>query len=150
MALGDFFPDELRNQFSSRSLERGTVLRTHFFETNPPKIKFFVVLGASKDKIVLGVVLINSHINPQIFRSPAIRSWHIPILARDYDFLDHDSFVDCTQIFEKSAPDLQKSVSDSPQIVVGKLENGDLLAIQQAIKEATTIAKVQKRKFGLA
>jgi hypothetical protein len=150
MALGDFFSEEFRNEFANRSLERGTVLRTHFAETNPPKTKLFVVLGASKDKIVLGVVLINSQINPQIFRNPAVRAWHIPLFAKVYDFLDHDSFVDCTQIFEKSAGDLEKSVSDMPQIVVGKLNSDDLHYVHLAIKEATTIAKVQKRKFGLA
>ena len=150
MALGDFFSEEFRSEYASRSLEPGSIIRMHFRETNPPKIKLFVVLGTSKDKVVLGVVLINSQINPQIFRSATVRAWHIPIMARDYDFLDHDSFVDCTQIFEKSTIELMKSVSETPQIVAGQLNNEDFQHIRQAIKNATTIAKVQKRNFGLA
>lgn len=150
MSLGDLFPEEFRREFSMRSVERGTVIRTHFTETNPPKIKLFVVLGGSKDKIVFGVVLINSQINPHIFRSSALRSWHVPILSSDYEFLSHDSFIDCTQLFEKETTALLAAVSNSPEVVVGKLMESDFEAVSRAIKAATTIAKSDKRKFGLA
>jgi hypothetical protein len=150
MALGDLFPEDFRKAFSERSVEAGCVIRTHFSETNPPKVKLYVVLGASKDKIIFGVVLINSQINPNIFRNPVIRSWHIPISVHDYDFLQRDSFIDCTQVFEKDASDLLKAAILSPSIVVGKLDQSDLDAVTKAIKAATTISTVQKRKFGLA
>jgi hypothetical protein len=150
MALGDLFPEEFRKEFSERSVERGTVIRTHFTETNPPKIKLYVVLGASNDKIVFGVVLINSQVNPNIFRNPIVRGWHVPISSSDYDFLQHDSFVDCTQVFEKGTSELLQSVTDAPEVIVGKLHDDDFEAIKRAIKSATTIAKVTKRRFGLA
>jgi hypothetical protein len=151
MALSDFFPDAFRKEFSERVLlERGVVIRTHVTDTHPPKIKFFVVLGATKDKIVFGFLLINSQINPHIFRDPQIRSWHIPIKAADYGFLSHDSFVDCTQFFEKDCLSLLEKISDSPSIVVGKLSETDFEAVRNAFKSTSTIAANDKRRFGLA
>lgn len=150
MALGDLFPEEFRAEFSKRSLERGSVIRAQFVETHPPKIKLYVVLGASKDKVVFGVVLINSRINPHLFRDPMIRSWHIPIACSDYEFLQHDSFIDCTQIFEKATPELLEAIKNAPEIVVGRLNEPDFNQVKTAIQHATTIAKATKRKFGLA
>jgi hypothetical protein len=148
MALGDLFPEKFRAAFAERNLAVGTVLRTFVPETNPPKVKYFVVLGTTRDKVVFGIVLINSRVNPYIFRDPLVRSWHILLKAADYDFLDHDSYVDCTQIFEKDSRLLHGSVRDMPEIVVGNLSRIDLSAIMSAIKAATTIAANDKRRFG--
>lgn len=150
MALGDLFPEEFRREFSERIVERGTVIRTHVSFTHPPKVKLFVVLGANKERIVFGLLLINSQVNPHIFRDPIIRSWHIPLKAMDYDFLSHDSFVDCTQLLEKDHATLLESVRETPSIVVGKLTDSDFESVRKAFKATTTIATNDKRRFGLA
>ncbi len=128
----------------------GVVIRTQVTETHPPKVKYFVVLGVTKDKVVFGFLLINSQINPNIFRDPLIRSWHIPIRAANDDFLTHYSYVDCTQFFEKDCAVLLETVKDMPRTVVGKLSDSDFEAVKRAFKATTTIATNDKRRFGLA
>lgn len=63
------------------------------------RTKYFVVIGISSDRIVVGSVLINSHINPKLFN--IIGPYQHLISWEDYTFLTKpESFIDCYNIKE--------------------------------------------------
>ena len=58
--------------------------------------KFFVVMGITEDGNLIGFVLINSEINPNL--SPRAKASHYKIHASDYSFLKKDRYVCCKEI----------------------------------------------------
>ena len=61
--------------------------------------KFYVIAGISGDRILACSVLINSHINPFIFRRPALLQLQVQIDPENYSFLDHVSYINCASPF---------------------------------------------------
>ena len=62
--------------------------------------KFFIVAGVSGDRILCCSVLINSKINPFIMRRPHMLERQLCLRADEYDFLSHESYVNCAQPFK--------------------------------------------------
>ena len=91
----DAFPEELRR----RVLDVGQVLRMEMFPEDSvhpkggraSKEKRFVIIGKYDGKVV-AALLINSQINQKLFMT--IGPYQHYIKAEQYDFLDHDSYVD--------------------------------------------------------
>lgn len=91
----DTFPEELRR----RALEVGQVLRMEMFPEDSvrpkkgksSKEKRFVIIGKDGDKVV-AALLINSKINDNLFMK--IGPYQHLISCEQYNFLDHDSYVD--------------------------------------------------------
>lgn len=62
--------------------------------------KFFIVAGVSGNRILCCSVLINSKINPFIMRRPHMLERQLCLRADEYDFLSHESYVNCAQPFK--------------------------------------------------
>ena len=65
-SLGNFFPDNLKNEFSRRNVKVGSVLRLKVEDTNPPKIQL-LLKGKLRRSLVFtinfGYDLLNSYIS---------------------------------------------------------------------------------------
>ena len=147
--LSDLFPQSYRDDFANRNIQKGSVIRVFVKDTTPPKIKRFVVVGFSQDKVLLGTVFINSEINPNIFRTDELRNLHVPLDAQIHDFIDHDCFVDCSSIKEHSFDEIKQLLSHDPECSKGIVPENTMKEIIQTIKSAITISPSQKRKFDL-
>lgn len=93
--LGDVYKIEL-------SKADGIILKNGY----DTRDKFFVVLGFDEQGNVYGGILFNSKINQNL--PTLIKEYHMPILAKDYPFLTHDSFLNCTKIFPATSTHLMK------------------------------------------
>jgi hypothetical protein len=98
--IGDFFPQEYKDDHTDSIVVPGSVFRFYTEKTTPPKIKRFVILALNNDLAIVGMLYINSQINPNVFPTEELRSYHIPLDAEKCSFLDHDSYLDCSQILE--------------------------------------------------
>lgn len=147
-ALGDFFPSHLKNAVVVQNIKVGSVFRVFDNSTNPPKIKRFIVVGTSSDSIVLAIVYINTEINPFLFTTPELKSLHYPIAAASRSYIDHDSFVDCSQLIEKTEETLRSEYLKDMKINIGELSQVDLNSILGIIKKSRTIDLKTKKKFG--
>jgi hypothetical protein len=63
--------------------------------TTPPKPKFCICVQVDPRPFFL---LINSEINPYIEARSQLRAQQIAIAQADHTFLDHDSWIDCTEV----------------------------------------------------
>ena len=66
-------------------------------------LKFYVVAAVANDKVCICSVIINSRINPFIQKRPHLLARQVQINAADYDFLDHDSYINCAQPWKVQA-----------------------------------------------
>ena len=59
--------------------------------------KFIVIAGVEGEKVLVCTVLINSVINQYILKRPKMLACQVEVKATDYDFLSHDSYINCAQ-----------------------------------------------------
>src|SRR4030065_2199499 len=91
MVLGDSFPDNKKRDYVDRSLVPGMILRLFCPFTSPPKFKFILLLSMNPEPVFF---IINTKPNP--FVLPKFPDQQIPVIQRDYTFLTHDSYIECS------------------------------------------------------
>ena len=140
--LGDHFPDSMRQTFADQHVQAGQVLYIFCHFTNPEKEKYLVVVGCGPNCLAF---VINSRIAPFLARDPALRACQVPIVPSDYGFLDHDSFIDCTQVFQIPRTELQHQLSVDTSRAKGELNKATKSEIIRVVQIAQTISPRHKR-----
>lgn len=149
MSLGDYFPENIKKEYAEHNIQPGTVFRFFVRDTYPPKPKFFIVLAADENHIMVATVFINSEINNNIFPTPELKALHYKISSNTYSFLDHDSYIDCSQLRERPIENLKKDILTDPENVKGNLTVEDFTIIRDIIIRSDSISSKIKRKFNL-
>lgn len=144
-SLGDFFGDEFKKNFAKQNITAGSVVKCFVKNTNPPKEKRFVVLGFAGNGNLIGVVFINSNINWNVIRTTELAQLQHYVKKEGNDFLDWDSYIDCSELVELPYDDVYLSLQENPQNILGKVQYDDLLTIKEnIIKSPKTRPKVLK------
>jgi hypothetical protein len=147
--IGSQFPPEYLDSFVERAIQPGSVLRFHVEFTTPPKVKRLVVLSRCDNSVCVGFMLINSEINPNIFRNDRLRRLHLPLFVNHCSFLDHDSFLDCSDIKEMTLEEMKDLIRQDASRHLGNLDDGVFQSAVALLKEADTIKTKIKRKYNL-
>ena len=146
MSLGNQFPDHIKRQFAKRSLEIGIVLKLLVQDTTPPKIKRLIIVGRTEDHLTIASVYINS---PKDKKWPEGRkSQQLLFKAENRDYLDKDSFIDCSDLKIKDNNELFGIVKNRPSAVIGKVSDEDFELIKNTIINSRTIKGKHKKKYG--
>jgi len=148
--LGDFFPQESKEQLANFNFKPGAVLRYHVDNTNPPKVKRLVVIAVDDEKISFAYVFINSEINPNVFRSEEMKDCHLELTSNGRPYLDHTSFVDCTSLHEYSIDTVKGLMTNSSRVHIGEMAETDFRNVVDKIRNAPTISTNELKKYGLA
>jgi len=101
--------------------------------TTPPKSKYIAVVCLNPNPYGF---LINSQISQFIQNSPALLSSQVAIVAERYSFLQHDSYINCAQIFSFRSGELH-SVQD--------IQNNTRKAIERVVDNSKLIEPIYKR-----
>lgn len=104
--------------------------------------KYFVVLGFDRDGNVYGGVIFNSYINLKL--PPFVQAMQYPIKKDAYDFLSHDSYIDCSSIKVVKKLKLLRS------LYLGHLREDDLDMLYDKISTNSRISKIELRRFGIS
>jgi len=147
--IGDLLPEHLKNEIILDNLKVGAIFRTFEHTTTPPKIKRFIIVGYSSTSVLFATVYINTEINPFLFNTPELQALHLPIASFGRDYLDHDSYIDCSQILVKKKEDLKAIYEKDLSCHLGYLSEGDFKQIRKTITETRTISIKKKKEFGL-
>jgi len=131
-------------------LQVGSIIFEHVTTTNPPKDKYYIIIGFSSDMVALGTVYINSDINPNIFRNERMRALHIPLSIADNPFLKWDSHIDCSNIHERSTSDVQSCVTSGGNYgYCASLSDNTLKRVITTLDNSFTISSAAKKRFGI-
>ena len=142
-------PDILKEGLVESFIERGNIYRINMDRSNgiiPKKDdnnrnKFFVVIGFDEEGNIYGGVIINSSINQNIRWE--LKILHMPIKKSKYDFLNYDSYIDCSSIKTANISCLSKGNYK------GKLDNEDFQLMIETIKSSPVITEIEKNKYNL-
>lgn len=127
----------------------GIVLKLFVSETNPPKLKRFVVIGCSQDEMQLATVYINSQINKRISFSIELECLHFKVKSIGRSWLDHDSWIDCSDLIVRQTTEIVSAVRKRPEAIIGKLSAEDFNGVISLLKTSPKIKGKTKRRFGL-
>ncbi len=148
MSLGDFFPDDLKNQFAKRNIDLGSAILIKIPDFSISYDKYIIVVAKDNPEKNIAYVVINSEANPNVAYNSYLRSLHIKIDKKDNPFLERDSFVDCSKLREFPIETVVDFLKKNPERAVGNVSESDLKSIHITITAATTIEPYIKRKFG--
>lgn len=138
-SLGDFFPEGIKQDFADFNLEVGCVIKCFTYHTVPPKEKRFVILGINADGNYVGSVFINTNVNFNVINSQELLELQYPVKNQPNDYLDHDSFIDCSELFEFSRQDLFNLLIAEPEKALGKVSQEDLKILFNLVKSSPII-----------
>ena len=146
MNLGDFFNDKIRKKYAERQIDIGKARLIQIPEFNVSYPKYCIIVALNQSDIA--GVIINTEINPNIFKAEELRKLHIPILQQDHSFLKYNSFVDCSQLIKWTIEHIVEAITNKPEIVVGNVTTELLKKIHLTIIYTDTISNKEKKSFG--
>ena len=148
-SLGDSFPKEHLETLFDQSLKEGAVFRLHVPHTSPPKTKRFVIIGINKSINSLAFIFINSIINPNVIKSQHLQSLQLPMDASGRDYIESDSYLDCSRLYEWSILSLKEKCTSNTKAHLGQISDVDLADAKQLTASARTIVRRLKKRYGL-
>jgi len=119
------------------------------FDVSASKIKILMVVGCDSESDNLACCYINSEVNLNVIITSELKGLQYKLCPTDYDFLHHDSHLDCSKLVVHKKPKLLSIITETPKACLGELKDGHRVAILNHIKRATTISKYKKEAFGL-
>jgi hypothetical protein len=108
-------------------LSPGTVLYLWFPITKPNPKEKFAVLGPVEPKPML--LFIDTDINPFVNHTNELRDHHLVVDLASHQFLQYDSWVDCTYPVGYDLEQLMLAVTKGPEVIRGTISD----ALRQAI-----------------
>ncbi len=141
-SLGDSFPPEKKEDYFKRNVTVGAVIRIFCDFTNPPKPKPLVIV--CMDPKVL-CFLINSEIHPFIKKRAELRASQILMPKESHSFLDHDSFIDCTEAKEFSLEDIKSQIFQDMSCIKGESSAEVKKIIVTTVSSSSTISPRDKK-----
>lgn len=139
------FPEELK----SSAIKRGAVLKMEMSREDGitpkhgnEKLKRFVILSVDADKLVAASLIINSNINDNLFFK--IGPYQHLVYSSDYDFLDHDSFVDGYTLHEFRT---ERILSEATYL--GCLEEDDVQESVDHLIDSGNVKPIVLKRYGL-
>lgn len=126
----------------------GDVLYLFVEDTDPPKKKYFFVLGVTEDEISLASFFVNSEINFNVNRNAVLVKYNIELNPMEYPFLHYTSYLDCTKMVIRDKKEYDEIVKNRPEAVVYQLLPEQLEFFRQVIREVPTIKGKIVKKFG--
>jgi hypothetical protein len=132
-------------------LAAGSIIFEFVYTTTPPKPKYYIIIGISEDKVALGTVFINSEINKHIFPTQKLKELHVLMPKEDNPFLDHDSYIDCSDIKERLCTDVVACMEaqDGKYGYTANLDPATHASVNEVLKNAPTISPYKKKKYRL-
>lgn len=135
---------------TSFSIAPGDVFKIFDNRTIPPKVKYHIVIGVSEERILLGTVRINSNMNANVYRDQASQYRCIKMKADKYNFLDHDSTIDCNHLLSHDLSAVKTYICSHPDVMLGDITTDDLEDIKLRMLDAPTISEEDKEIFGIS
>lgn len=126
------------------AVKRGSIFHRFFTTTTPPKDKFFVVVGEDGDDYV-GYFFINSNINRFIERNQAMYDMQMPLLPRDYSFLDHQSYIDGSKLSKLNKSILLEELANRITTYKGRLKGEDIIRLISAVQRSPLFSAKEKK-----
>lgn len=129
-----------------QAIKRGDIYHRFFTTTQPPKDKFFVIVGEDAEYFI-GYFFINSTINAFIQRHETMWTMQFPLKPSDYPFLSHLSFVAGHQLAKLPKEELLQELYSGKAQYKGRMSEGDMGLLLNAARNSPLFSEREKEFF---
>jgi hypothetical protein len=141
MTLGASFPpDYLRDQLQRRLVPGAVIKIRARMDDGQVREKRFVVLAVSESTMTC---VINTRISRFIQHRGDLHRCQVPMPVSAHDFMDHDSFVDCSRIRSYPTAVVLADLCRQPDWVLGQISPALRQDIATALKFAPTLSAAE-------
>src|SRR5687768_14553657 len=140
MDLNVRFSHEERLKFVRERFQAGAVIKLDCDFTTPPKAKRLLVVASNRDRPLLFVI----NTSPTDFAKnrPRLIDQHLPLAKADENFLDHDSFLDCSTAYDNFDKDnIEEALAGDTSLILGKLSAQTAEKIVEVIADSPTLSR---------
>lgn len=144
--LGDHFPGVIKSNYVSSQLKPGQIVRLEvdFERTRKTREKFLVLTLVDEASYLF---CINSEIHEYIKARKHLLKCQIEIKKTQYDFLDHDSYINCSEIIKIDYDDIIEEINSDISKIKGKLNDNEVKYIIKVLRKAITIEPIEKNNI---
>ncbi|MDP4274853.1 MAG: hypothetical protein Q8907_11305 [Bacteroidota bacterium] len=136
---------DYNNDIIDRKINIGTVVSIDIAGIDHPK--WNIILDLTDDKCLIASVFINSEINFKYINSHELRDLQYLIRKSDYDFLDHDSFIDCSKVFTEPYSKFKEALIRNAVRKKGELPASEVNKIYDLVRKSKNITGSTKKRF---
>jgi len=137
MNLGEHFSEDDKNQFVERNLRPSHVIKLFCRTTTPPKEKRLVIASINPELLIF---IINSEIPRFYEKKPYLKNQQIPLTKQKENFLDHDSWLDCSEVFrEFNIQKVKEILLADTSRVLGRLSDEVIAQLMDVVSESETL-----------
>ena len=128
--------------------KKGDVIKTYMSNLTPPKEKYLIFLGNTKDQSLFAYVYINTGINFSVNGTQEKLDLQYPL--GKYPFLSHgESFVNCASIHNYSYKIFVDNMIKNSGKIVGRISDIDLGKIVNLIKTTPNTPAKYKTEYNI-
>lgn len=145
--IGDSFPQHVKEQLATENFKLGAVIKIYCGYAR--KEKRFIVLGEKYDKSQVALVYINSELNKNVFPTKELQNQHILFSADDREYLDNDSYIDCTDFITRDSQEILDLIKANTSVHLGAISDEDYKTLRHLVCDSRLIPPSKKKAFGL-
>ncbi len=143
--IGDSAPLPLKESFVDRHKRAGQVLYLLCPFTDPAKDKYLVLVHPRPGPLLFRI---NSGIRPYVENRSNLKDCQVQIKASEYEFLTHDSYIDCSQvIYSFTEADITEQLLADISRVKGQLAITTREKLIAVVQKAPTISPRYKKRI---
>ena len=139
--LGDHFSEEQKREHIKNNFIPGNVYYLYCTFTTPNKNKYLLLVCINPHPIFF---TINSEINEFKLKSPDLKQCQVGIDAGQHNFLDYDSFIDCTRSIQIDFSEVENQLLPDMTRFKGKIVLEIHKQVIAAVKKSKTISRQDK------
>lgn len=117
--------------------------------TNVPftgKEKLIMIMGEDVTSSTFGFCIINSEINEKAIPPKAL-DYHLPLTQEACPCLNHDSNIDCSQLYEGSTPILASTVRNRTSRLIGAAPATLVETLRNTVRASPLLVLHRGRRF---
>jgi hypothetical protein len=138
MKLGEGFTFGARLESVQRQFRAGLVITLFCDFVNDPKPKWLLIVCARCDPPLFFIV--NTDPTEYAQQTPRLRNQQVPILKVDDPFMDHDSWIDCSVVFNNfDLAGMIDALANDVDRVKGVICKDTALAILEKVTESEVL-----------
>lgn len=141
MQLWDGLTPQERQRHISEQLTPGRVLLLHCDFTMPPKNKYLVLGSAHPEPLFL---VINTRLTNFIMKNEQLRQCQVLLRQSEHDFLQHDSYIDCTAAHVIALSEIYRQVEVDVSRIKCELSANARDQVIATVKFSMTLPEVDK------
>jgi len=147
MDLGKRFSPEERAKFVRERFRAGTVIKLFCDFTKPPKFKLLLICSLQERPLLF---VVNSKPTEFAKNNARLRQQQVPISKATNEFLDHDSWIDCSTTYDNfTRREIEGALRQDTTLILGQICPLTASAVIESVSDSHTLSTIHMNQISM-